>query len=331
MIGKKVGNYVVVSLLGEGAQGVVYLAEHPEIGRKAALKVLKSEAARDRHTYSRFVAEARAASAIKHPNIIDIYDFGRLEDGQPYILMEKLDGESLTARLASSQRLSLDDALDFITQAGSALTAAHECGVLHRDLKPDNLFLIPDARSPGHLLVKVLDFGIAKLRGEGRPSMQTQAGSLMGTPLYMSPEQCRGSSQIDHRTDIYSLGIILYEMLCGAPPFVSDALFEVLNMHINQPPEPPRLRVPSIPESIDRAILSTLAKDPADRYASVAEFMCALEFVQGAIVADVSAALGRPGVRPWATGRTPAPVAISLEPVKADPIDVGWSLTGAAR
>jgi serine/threonine-protein kinase len=331
LIGKKVGNYVVVSLLGEGAQGVVYLAEHPEIGRKAALKVLKSEAARDRHTYSRFVAEARAASAIKHPNIIDIYDFGRLEDGQPYILLEKLDGESLTARLASSQRLSLDDALDFITQAGSALTAAHECGVLHRDLKPDNLFLIPDARSPGHLLVKVLDFGIAKLRGEGRPSMQTQAGSLMGTPLYMSPEQCRGSSQIDHRTDIYSLGIILYEMLCGAPPFVSDALFEVLNMHINQPPEPPRLRVPSIPESIDRAILRTLAKDPADRYASVAELMCALEFVQGAIVADVSAALGRPGVRPWATGRTPAPVAISLEPVKADPIDVGWSLTGAAR
>ena len=329
LIGKKVGNYVVVSLLGEGAQGVVYLAEHPEIGRKAALKVLKSEAAGDRRAYARFVAEARAASAIKHPNIIDIFDFGRLDSGEPYILMEKLDGESLTERLARSQRLALDDALDFIGQAGSALTAAHERGVLHRDLKPDNLFLIPDARSPGHLLVKVLDFGIAKLRGEGRPSLQTQPGSLMGTPLYMSPEQCCGSHQIDNRTDIYALGLILYEMLCGAPPFVADSLFEVLHKHVNEPPKPPRLRVPSIPESVETAILRALAKEPDDRFPTVAAFVCALEFVQGPIVAETPGSLGRPGVRPLALDRTPAPMALPLEPASADRIELERSLTDA--
>ena len=216
MIGERVNNYEVRSIVGEGGMGAVYLAEHPFMGRKAAIKVLRPELAQDRGLVERFMNEARAANAIHHPNIIDIIDVGLLPSGVPYLMMEFLEGESLAKRIERG-RLTIAEAVDVATQTASALQAAHGKGIVHRDLKPDNLFLVPDDGRPFGARVKVLDFGIAKLRGElSGGGAKTQTGSVMGTPPYMSPEQCRGiTEEIDHRTDIYALGIILYEMLAG--------------------------------------------------------------------------------------------------------------------
>jgi serine/threonine-protein kinase len=278
MIGEVVNNYRVVSLLGAGGMGSVYLAEHPVIGRRAAIKVLRRELAEDLGLVERFVNEARAANAIRHPNIIEIIDVGRLPSGLPYLMMELLEGTSLAEAISRSGRLPIDRAADILAQAASALSAAHAKGIVHRDLKPDNLYLCPDDSVPAGERVKVLDFGIAKLRGElGSNSAKTQAGAVMGTPPYMSPEQCRGlSDEIDHRTDIYALGIILYEMLCGAPPFVSAGWGEIVLAHLTQAPPRPRSKNPEVPEALEQLILKALAKKADDRFASAAEMRAAL-------------------------------------------------------
>src|SRR5215831_5499246 len=184
--------------------GVVYLAEHPALGRKAAIKVLHPQMAADPQVVSRFFQEARASNAIRHPNIVDTYDFGTLASGASYIIMELLEGESLQDRLKREGRLSVRAALDFTCQAAAALAAAHDKGIVHRDLKPDNLFVTPGARVPGHLQIKILDFGIAKLAhlGGATASHKTRTGTVMGTPRYMSPEQCLGVREVDHRSDI---------------------------------------------------------------------------------------------------------------------------------
>jgi len=278
VIGEWVNNYQIVSLLGEGGMGAVYLAEHPFMGRKAAIKVLRKELADDRGLVERFMNEARAANAIRHPNIIDIIDVGQLASGIPYLMMELLEGESLAKRIERERPVPVAETVDVAMQTASALRAAHEKGIVHLDLKPDNLFLVPE---PGRSFarVKVLDFGIAKLRGELSGSgAATQTGLIMGTPPYMSPEQCRGiSDRVDHRTDVYALGIILYEMLTGAPPFVSAGWGEVVHMHISQPPQPPRARNPAISIGLEAIILKALAKDPALRWSSMAEIGAALQ------------------------------------------------------
>jgi serine/threonine-protein kinase len=258
--------------------GTVYLAEHPFMRRKAAVKVLRRSLTEDASVVSRFMNEARAANAVNHPNIIDIIDVGTLPDGIPYLMMEFLDGESLAARLGRLGRLTLAKALEFIVQTASALAAAHAAGIVHRDLKPDNLFVVRDGTIPGAERIKVLDFGIAKLRADVSGSVsETSNGVLMGTPYYMSPEQCRGlSSEIDLRTDIYALGVILYEMLCGAPPFQSKAAGDLLIKHISIAPQPPRQHNPDIPPAIEAAILKALAKAPSDRFASMDAFAAAL-------------------------------------------------------
>ena len=260
--------------------GTVYLAEHPFMRRKAAVKVLRRSLTEDPSVVSRFMNEARAANAVNHPNIIDIIDVGTLPDGVPYLMMEFLDGESLATRLARLGRLTVPKALEFATQTASALAAAHAAGIVHRDLKPDNLFVIRDGTIPGAERIKVLDFGIAKLRADVSGSVsETSNGVLMGTPYYMSPEQCRGlSSEIDLRTDIYALGVILYEMLCGAPPFQSKAAGELLIKHISVAPQPPRQLNADIPPAIEAAILKALAKAPADRFASMDAFAAALSW-----------------------------------------------------
>jgi eukaryotic-like serine/threonine-protein kinase len=281
-IGLRINNYEITSMIGEGGMGAVYLAVHPVMRRKAAIKLLRRELAQDKSLVSRFVNEARAASAIDHPNIIDVIDVGTLPadkgDGLPYMMMEFLDGESLARRLEQRGRLEVAEAVDVAIQTASALGAAHAKGIVHRDLKPDNLFLVADEMNPGRQRVKVLDFGIAKLRGDiAGDSVKTSAGSIMGTPPYMSPEQCRGIvEEVDHRTDVYALGIILYEMLCGAPPFVSSGYGEVLVMHLTQPPPPPRSKNPAIPEGLEQTMLRTLAKRPEERFASMAELQTAL-------------------------------------------------------
>jgi serine/threonine protein kinase len=284
VIGKHLNNYEVVSLLGEGGMGTVYLALHPIMGRKAAVKVLKPELARDESLVGRFFNEARAANAIRHPNIIDIIDVGMLpEENVPYMLMEFLEGESLSTRLEKSRLLPVEIAVEIAFQTASALAAAHSKGIVHRDLKPDNLFLVPDEMLATGERVKVLDFGIAKLRDDMRgSSMKTRTGAIMGTAAYMSPEQCQGLiEKIDHRTDIYALGIILYEMLCGAPPFISEGFGDIIIMHVMKEPEPPQNKNPSIPDGVAAAILCALAKDPNDRFQTMLEFQTALRSLAG--------------------------------------------------
>jgi tRNA A-37 threonylcarbamoyl transferase component Bud32 len=277
VIGETINNYRISELLGEGGMGAVYLAEHPFMGRKAAIKVLRREFAEDRSLVERFMNEARAANAIRHPNIIDIIDVGRMPNGIPYLMMEFLEGESLARRIGHGT-VPVPEALDIILQTTAALGAAHGKGIVHRDLKPDNLYLVPDEAAAGGIRVKVLDFGIAKLRDDLSGGMaKTQAGSLMGTPPYMSPEQCRGvTDAIDHRTDVYAMGIILYEMLCGAPPFVAEGWGEVVLAHLTKPPPSARARNPSIPEALEVVIMKALAKNPDERFATAADMRTAL-------------------------------------------------------
>jgi serine/threonine-protein kinase len=291
VIGTRINNYQVVSLLGEGGMGSVYLAEHPFMGRKAAIKVLHQEHAASRSLVERFMNEARAANAIGHPNIIDIIDVGLLPSGIPYLMMEFLDGESLAARIARGSPLPIAQALEVAVQVAAGLAAAHDKGIVHRDLKPDNLFLISD-RGSSMGRVKILDFGIAKLRGDlSAGGAKTKSGSILGTPPYMSPEQCRGiSDDVDLRTDIYALGIILYEMVTGAPPFVSEGWGDVLHMHIATAPRPPREQNPVIPPEMEAAILKALAKRPEDRWSSMGAFEQALH-----ALAPAAAALGTQG------------------------------------
>jgi serine/threonine-protein kinase len=304
VIGRKVNNYEIVSLLGEGGMGSVYVAEHPVLGRKVAIKVLRREFAEDRTLVARFMNEARAASAIRQPSIIEILDVGTLPDGIPYLVMELLEGESLAGRLHRDKRLSVEDAVAITVQAATALGAAHGKQIVHRDLKPDNIFLVPDPDAPRGQRVVILDFGIAKLRGElSTGTVETHTGSVMGTPPYMSPEQCRGlSDEIDHRTDVYALGIILHEMLAGAPPFVSAGFGDLLIMHITQPPAALRSIDPTIPAHVEAAVLRALEKPRISRFPSMAELKRALVDPAGE-----AAATGPPSTLPPGARRSTLP------------------------
>jgi serine/threonine protein kinase len=272
LIGQRFGNYRALSLLGEGGMGSVYLAEHPDIGRKVAVKVLRVELSRDTQLLGRFLNEARAANAIRHPNIIEILDSGTTPEGMPYLVMELLEGEVLASRMRRLGRLPLPTALEFAYQTASAVGAAHRKGIVHRDLKPDNLFLVPDQNDAARERVKVLDFGIAKLQVQAMgDSVKTRTGTLMGTPVYMSPEQAMGTREVDHRSDIYSLGVILFEMVCGKPPFFSEGFGELVHLHLNVAPPSPRTLMPTLPPGVDEVILKMLAKRPDERFQSMAE------------------------------------------------------------
>jgi eukaryotic-like serine/threonine-protein kinase len=277
-VGQRVSNFVIRRLLGQGGMGAVYEAVHPTLRRRVAVKILRPELALDEVVVQRFFNEARAASSIRHPNIIEIVDLGLLPDGLPYQMMELLEGEPLSQLLAREGALPIDCAVDLILQATRALDAAHRQGIVHRDLKPENLFLIPDPAIPGYQRVKVLDFGIAKLLGDlSASSVHTVAGTVFGTPPYMSPEQCRGNgAQLDGRSDVYSLGIMLYEMLCGKTPFCGAGLGDVMMMHLTTEPLPPSQLRPDLPPALERVILTALAKRPADRFASMTQLSDAL-------------------------------------------------------
>jgi serine/threonine-protein kinase len=311
MIGEQFGNYRAVSLLGEGGMGAVYLAEHPGIGRRVAVKVLHKNYIRDESLLTRFLNEARAANAIRHPNIIEILDSGTIADGTPFLVMELLEGESLGTRIRRVGALEIPTAVEFAYQTASALGAAHKKGIVHRDLKPDNLFVIPDPHEPERERIKVLDFGIAKLQqGSASDSVKTRTGTLMGTPIYMSPEQCRGTRTVDHRSDIYSLGIIFFEMLCGQPPFVSEGFGELVNMHLNVAAPAPSSQRPDIPPSIDAVVLKMLAKNPDDRYADMAQVQTALKASGGSMFVVRGSAPSSPDLG----GKTPAPIAKPTSP-----------------
>ena len=323
MIGETVGNYRIIRLIGEGGMGVVYLAEHPGIGRKAAVKVLHPRLAENEEVVARFFNEARAANTVRHPGIVEVFDFGTLASGATYIIMEFLEGESLAARLRRAGRMAIGDAVDLACRTAEVLSAAHEQGIVHRDLKPDNLFLIPDAHAPGRVALKVLDFGIAKLgvATAGAGSVKTRTGLIMGTPVYMSPEQCRGTKEVDLRTDIYALGIILYEMVCGQPPFVSEGQGELIHMHIGTPPPPPRMHNAGVPQELEDVILKTLAKEPSGRFQTMEDLWHGLKGVPAGAVAatqiyPVKTSILPPGTVPIQTTFSTAASMIENAPIE---------------
>ena len=281
--GHAFGNYQLVRLIGEGGFGEVYLAENPLIKRRAAVKVLLPELARSAEVVGRFLNEARAASAIRHPNIVEVLDAGATPDGAPYILMEFLEGEPLHRRMARQGSLDVEQVIELAQQAGSALAAAHAAGIVHRDLKPENLFLVPDQNRRGGDLLKILDFGIAKIMtGEASTgTVKTRAGLIMGSPVYMSPEQCKDTGRVDLRTDIYSLAVILYEALAGRPPYLGESGTELMIMHLTADPPPLGDLVPDLAPHVSGAIMHALAREPNDRFQDMGAFMRALSGEQG--------------------------------------------------
>ncbi len=281
LIGATIGNYRVVSRLGEGGMGTVYLAEHPLIGKRVALKVLHPTLANDPEVVTRFFNEARAVNEIGHPNIVDVLDYGVLEPtGGPsvvYFIMELLTGEPLRASLLREAPLPVDRAVQIAIQIGDALAASHEKGVIHRDLKPDNVFLTQRGRELD--FVKVLDFGIAKLSGGpggGGDLARTRPGTVMGTPAYMSPEQCEGKRGLDARADVYALGVLLYEMITGRVPFTGEGYGEVIMQHMTEPPVPPRALRGDIPAAIEAVVMKALEKRRDRRFGSMERMVAAL-------------------------------------------------------
>ena len=273
--GLLVGEYQVERKIGEGGFGAVYLAVHPLIGKRVAVKVLSREYSSNPQMVQRFIEEARAVNQIRHRNIIDIFSFGVLEDKRQYFVMEYLDGKPLDVVLREKGRLQPEEAIPLLRQVARALDAAHAAGIAHRDLKPENVFVSYD--DDGNPFPKLLDFGIAKLLGESQRSGQhrTRTGQPIGTPYYMSPEQCLGKS-VDHRTDIYSFGVMCHELLTGKLPFWAEELMNVLVMQMTQPPPRMSATCPEIPVPLDEPVLRMLAKQPENRPPGVASGLEAL-------------------------------------------------------
>ncbi len=278
MIGRTLGSYTIERRLGAGGMGTVYQARHQVIGRRAAVKLLNPEHARNADTVQRFFNEARAAAAIEHPGIVDVLDVGTGPDGEAYLVMELLDGESMADRLVRAGALPAATVVRLLRQIAAALAAAHERGIVHRDLKPDNIFLVPDPETTSGERIKLLDFGIAKLHGAlAADAPITTTGAVFGTPIYMSPEQCRGAEAVDHRADLYALGCIGFHAVCGEPPFRAAGLGDLLAKHMFEPPRAPRTLIASVPESLEAILLRLLAKAPAERFASAHALIAALD------------------------------------------------------
>ncbi|HET6148849.1 MAG TPA: serine/threonine-protein kinase [Polyangia bacterium] len=285
MIGETLGSYTIVGRLGAGGMGEVYLAHHTRIERCAAIKVLLPELSGNAEVVERFFSEARATSSIRHRGIVEVLDCDVHPSGRAYIVMELLEGESLAAALARDPSFGrdLDRVLAVTAAVADAIAAAHAKGIVHRDLKPDNVFLAGDERAPLGFEIKILDFGIAKLMAGGDGdrerggSMRTRTGSLLGTPAYMSPEQCRGASLVDHRTDIYSLGCIVFEMLAGRRPFIYEGFGELISAHLNETPPTLASVGADVPPEIEAWVRRLLAKSPNDRFSSMAEVSASIQ------------------------------------------------------
>ncbi|HNI59643.1 MAG TPA: protein kinase [Pseudomonadota bacterium] len=264
----KIGPYRLVRLIGKGGMGAVYEAIQEPIERRVAIKVLHGRYAQEPEIAQRFFNEARAVNIVDHPGIVQISDYGQLPSGVAYLVMEFLKGDTLGQRLkANGGKLAVPEVVRISRQIAAALAAAHEKGVIHRDLKPDNIMLIadPDPEAPGRIRVKLLDFGIAKVAAElNQGAAQTAADVVMGTPKYMAPEQCRGAGNVDDKSDVYSLGVIMYEMLVGKPPF-TGAQGEILAKQIYDEPPPIREAAPHVPVNLGQVVHRLLIKNKADR------------------------------------------------------------------
>ncbi|MDY0000600.1 MAG: protein kinase [Polyangia bacterium] len=290
--GTLIGDYRVERRLDEGGMGTVYAAVHPIIDKRVAIKVLHPHVARQEEAVARFIQEARAVNAIGHPGIVDIFGFGRFVDGRHFITMEYLEGQQLLAFLNETGPISPVDMLPVARQLAESLAAAHDKGVVHRDMKPENVFLGVTASTykdqPWPPRTKILDFGLAKLieaeLDDAAP--RTRAGVTVGTPYYMSPEQCRGKS-LDRRADIYSLGVMMYEMITGRVPYYAAESVDVLYMHLTQAPEPPSRHRP-VPREVEALILGCMAKSAAERPSSMHELVAELDRILRALSPDAA-------------------------------------------
>jgi serine/threonine-protein kinase len=280
--GTHIGEYVVEQLVGRGGMSTVYRATHPVIGGRVAIKLLSIERLHDPQAVSRFIQEARTANEIRHRNIVDVFAFGRLDTGQTYCVMEYLEGESLSQHLARTRAMTLADAIAVLHPVARALDAAHAKGVVHRDIKPANIFLRRDPEGAALGQVKLLDFGVAKLLATSdlKSEHHTQTGSWIGTPSYMSPEQWN-AKDVDERADVYSLGVVAYEMLTGQLPYAGDGFADMLVQQQTQPPRPASELAPAIPPTADAVLARALDKDPAQRFVRASAFVDALADAAG--------------------------------------------------
>ncbi len=271
MLGSVIGRFRLARQLGQGGMGTVYLGVQPAIGSRVAVKVLSEECTRDPDLLERFFAEARAVNLIRHEHIVNVVDLARLDNGRPYIVMEYVAGRTLASVLHAG-RPPLGGIAQVMDEVLSALGAAHAIGIIHRDLKPDNILITDE----GH--AKVLDFGVAKLAPDLQAALspRTRTGALLGTPAYMAPEQISGSGKIDARADLYAAGIVLFEAVCGEVPFRGEMLFDLMRAHVEKPPPAPRLARPDLSLAFESVILTALAKNPADRFATAADMAFAL-------------------------------------------------------
>jgi serine/threonine-protein kinase len=312
--GSSIGAYRVLRKIGEGGMGAVFLAEHTLLGRHAAIKVLLPELSSKRTSIDRFFNEARATTSISDPGIVQVFDFGFTADNVAYIVMELLEGEQLHQRIQRLGALPLGDALRITRQVAGSLGAAHAAGIIHRDLKPENLYMIRDPEAPGGERAKILDFGIAKLDDEMPDRMRTRTGAVLGTPVYMSPEQCSGAGQLDHRADIYALGCVLFHLLTGQPPFDLLGVGAIISAHMREPAPAPSSIAGPLPPGVDELVLRCLAKAPDDRFAAMLDLQRACDEILASLppVGPVSVMMraelprvSRPSYEPPAT--RPAP------------------------
>ena len=266
LIGQSVGKYKITRVIGVGGMGSVFEAQHDTLNQRVAIKVMHPKLMADQDSVRRFLNEAKTTSLVHHVGLVRVFDYGQLADNSAYMMMEFLEGESLRARLARVEKLGVADALRVTRQIAAALAAAHDKNVVHRDLKPENVLMVPDPETPSGERAKVLDFGIAKvMEPENGQVLKTTTGAIIGTPTYMSPEQCRGIGQTSDRSDVYSLGCMLYQMLSGRPPFQGDGSGDLIAKHIVEKPQQLRELVPNVGPEIETLVHNMLEKKPEQR------------------------------------------------------------------
>ena len=315
------GKYRVDRVLGAGGMGVVVAAHHLGLDTKVAIKLLLPEMLQHQDVVARFAREARASAKITNEHVARVFDVGVLEDGAPYLVMEFLDGVDLQQWLQHEGPLAFDQAVDFVLQACEAVAEAHELGIVHRDLKPANLFCIKRADAP---FIKVLDFGISKVTAAGGSLSMTRTSALMGTPFYMSPEQLESARDVDGRSDVWTFGVILFELISGCVPFGGTTLPEVCIKIATHPPPPIRNLKPDVPEGLQAAILKCLEKDRNKRFATVGDLAAALAPFASSRSRDAVGRLTRDAQRPYVPSGT-----VSAAPWKQSPPSLGPETLGA--
>ena len=337
LVGRQIGKYEILRLVARGGMGTVYEAFHKGIGKHVALKIIDGELARSKDAVVRFQREAEAASAVDSAHIVAIFDSGSTEEGLPFIVMELLRGEDLGHRIKNAGRLEIVEALTLIAQLLRGLCRAHEAGIVHRDLKPDNVFLT--SRDDETDFVKILDFGISKMRKPGSAVEKTitREGTVLGTPLYMSPEQAQAAPDIDERTDLWSVGAILYQCLTGRPPHEGHAYEAVIVNICSKDAADVRFLNPEVSEPLARFVAKALTRNRDERFQTAREMLSALREAAGELLPAGATKIGKPETAPRgavsSSPHTPRPDGSGQTPLEVGPSGpsrVGWSTTGGA-